>query len=72
MSCYWILTISIIAIYTGNLIAFMAVQKHQVPINSLEELAARPEYQAGIAAGGSPYQLFKVSLKISGVHLKQD
>ena len=38
----------------------MTVKKVKVPINTLEELVANPEYQAGIPFGGSSYSLFKV------------
>ena len=62
MSCYWIFTITILATYTGNLVAFMTVQKLKLPINDLEELADHPEYQAGLARGTSTSDLFKVCI----------
>ena len=61
ISCYWILTITITATYSGNLIAFMTVKKVKVPINSLRELVENPDYQAGVAFGGSTHGLFKVN-----------
>ena len=60
MSCYWLFTITIIATYSGNLVAFMTVKKVKLPIDTLEELAARPEYQAGLKDGSSTSELFKV------------
>ena len=63
-SCFWVLTITITATYSGNLIAFMAVKKLNVPLNSLKELAAHPEYQAGLPLGGSSHSLFKVKIFI--------
>ena len=45
----------------GNLIAFMTVQKSRLPIDSLEELAASCDYQAGIVYGEATYSLFQVS-----------
>ena len=60
MSCYWIFTITIIAAYSANLIAVLTVQKHRLPIDSLEELAAHPEYQAGVNDGAVLSELFKV------------
>ena len=64
ISCCWIVSITIVGLYTGNLIAFMTVQKSRLPINSLEELAARSDYQAGIVFGEATYSLFQVSKTI--------
>ena len=60
LSCYWLLTITITAIYTGNLIAFMTIKKIKLPVNTLEDLADHPEFQAGISVGTAYYDLFKV------------
>ena len=60
VSCYWIFTITIIAAYSGNLIAFLTVQKLKLPLNNLEELAVNPEYQAGVHGESSFSELFKV------------
>ena len=59
-SCYLILTLTVIAIYKGNLIAFLTIPKLKSSINSLEELAEHPEFQAGFQAGSSNHDLFKV------------
>lgn len=61
VACYWILTITLVAIYNGNLIAFMTVRTQQLPINTLQELASHPEYQAGVMKGSVYSDLFKVS-----------
>ena len=63
MSCYWIFTITIIATYSGNLVAFMTVKKLKFPIDNLEELAAHSEYQAGVLKGASTMALFKARLQ---------
>ena len=60
ISCCWIASVTIVGLYTGNLIAFMTVQKSRLPIDSLEELAASPGYQAGIVYGEATYSLFQV------------
>lgn len=49
-----------VAIYTGNLVASMAVQKTRIPINDLYELAAHPEYQAGVMKGSVVNNVFQV------------
>ena len=61
ISCCWFVSVTIVGLYTGNLIAFMTVQKSRLPIDSLEELAARFDYQAGIVYGEATYSLFQVS-----------
>ena len=60
ISCCWIASVTIVGLYTGNLIAFMTVQKSRLPIDSLEELAASSDYQAGIVYGEATYSLFQV------------
>ena len=49
-----------IATYTGNLIAFMTATKFTFPVDSLEELAASPDYQAGLMVGSNIESLFSV------------
>ena len=39
----------------------MTVKKVKVPINSLRELVENPDYQAGVAFGGSTHGLFQVN-----------
>ena len=39
----------------------MTVQKSRLPIDSLEELVASSDYQAGIVYGEATYSLFQVS-----------
>lgn len=48
------------AVYTGNLIAFLSVLRITLPVNSLEDLAAHAEYGLGVQAGTSLEQLFHV------------
>ena len=60
LACYMILTITVVATYSGNLIAFLSITKLKSPINSLEDLAAKPEWQAGFQAGSSNHDLFRV------------
>ena len=53
-------TITIIAIYSGNLVAFMMVKKTKLPLDSLREQTSYPEYQAGIHGGSAQSSLFQV------------
>ena len=59
-SCYWFLIITVLNIYSGNLVAFSTMRKLKLPVNSIEELAAKSEYQAGVSRGGSTASLFRV------------
>ena len=59
-SCYWFLIITVLAIYSGNLDALSTMRKLKLPMNSIEELAANSEYQAGVLRGGSTASLYKV------------
>ena len=71
LSCYWLLVITIVAVYTGNLIAFMTIKKIKLPVNTLEDLAHHPEFQAGLSAGTSTYDLFKVII-LKGVSFENN
>ena len=62
-SCCWFLIITVLAIYSGNLVAFSTMKKIKLPIKNLEELAAHSEYQAGVSSGGSTISLFRVSVQ---------
>ena len=60
ISCYWFLTVTLVATYSGNLIAFMTVTKLKLPKENLRDLASHPEYQAGVSRGSSNHDLFWV------------
>lgn len=60
LSCYWIVTITLAATYIGNLVAFVTVTKPKLPIETVEDLAAHPEYQAGVGQDNAQYNLLKV------------
>ena len=59
-SYFWFFIITTIAVYSGNLIAFSTVKRLHLPVNSLEELAANPTYQAMVPQGSATMGLFKV------------
>ena len=54
--------LDIIIVATGNLMASMAIKKYNIPVNTLEELLARPEYHAGVVSSVALLDLFKVSI----------
>ena len=60
ISFYWFLTVTLVATYSGNLIAFMTVTKLKLPIENLRDLASHPEYEAGVSRGSSNHDLFRV------------
>ena len=60
LSCYWIFTITIVATFSGNFMAYMTVTKLKLPINNVHELAAKSGYQAAIPGGGATQQFFQV------------
>lgn len=62
LSCYWVFAIAVVATFTGNLMALMAVKKYNIPVNTLEELAAQPRYQAGVVDGVALADLFRVRM----------
>ena len=53
-----------IATYSGNLTAYMIVRKLKLPVDSLEELAVNPEYQALFQKGTVIIALFKGRMMI--------
>ena len=60
ISCYWFFIITVLAIYSGNLVAFTATKRLKFPIENLEQLAENPDYQAGVIARSSTSALFQV------------
>ena len=64
LSCYWVFVIAVIATFTGNLMALMAVKKYNIPVNTLEELAAQQSYQAGVVDGVALADLFRVRIML--------
>ncbi len=64
LSCYWVMTVTVAAVFAGNLMALMAVKKHLPPINSLEDLAENDEFQAGLKAGGATEAFFRVGCSL--------
>ena len=57
---WWLVAIILYAVYTSNLIAFLAVDITSKPFNSLRELVEQGEYQYGVEDGIIQMMLFKV------------
>ncbi len=66
---WWLVAIILYAVYTSNLIAFLAVDITLKPFNSLEELVEQAEYQYGVEDGIVQMMLFKASLDVAVVLL---
>ena len=60
-TCYWFMIITFVATYTGNMVAFMTVKTIHFPINTLEDLASHPTFEAGPYEGGTALDIFKVN-----------
>ena len=51
VSLWWLVGVVTSAVYSGNLVAMLSVSMNKLPINSLEELADRPDYSLGLQRG---------------------
>lgn len=57
----WAFTLIIISSYTANLAAFLTVQRMEVPIESVDDLADQTAIEYGTMHGGSTMTFFQVS-----------
>ena len=56
----WAFTLIIISSYTANLAAFLTVQRMEVPIESVDDLADQTAIEYGTMHGGSTMTFFQV------------
>lgn len=56
----WAFTLIIISSYTANLAAFLTVQRMEVPIESVDDLADQTAIEYGTMHGGSTMTFFMV------------
>ena len=63
IGAWWIFSIAVVNTYTGNLIAFLAVDKHISPFTSLEELAYDSDFTYGILGGTNYVTYFEVNIR---------
>ena len=65
IGAWWLFVLVMSAIYAGNLVAFLAVEKHDVPFRTLEELGTQSAYYFG-TLGGTLWEtilLVKITVK---------
>ena len=60
LSCWWVFCIVMMATYTGNLIAFLTVNKNVSPFTNVEEMLQQNQYKWGIIGGSYWVTIFKV------------
>lgn len=60
-SLRWAFTLIIISSYTANLAAFLTVQRMDVPIESVDDLADQTTIEYGTIHGGSSMTFFQVN-----------
>ena len=60
LSFWWIFSIIMMATYSGNLIAFLTVEKDKLPINNLADLVSQDKYRWGTQGGTAFETIFKV------------
>jgi hypothetical protein len=65
---WWFFCLAVTAIYTGNLIAVLAVPKSSLPIETLEDLADQDFYKYGTIDGAALSSLMAVSTPEYPVH----
>lgn len=68
LACHsrWAFTLIIISSYTANLAAFLTVQRMEVPIESVDDLADQTAIEYGTMHGGSTMTFFKVRCPRTG------
>ena len=64
LSFVWAMNLVIQSVYSGNLIASLAVNKYNLPVNDLKELAEQTSHKVGVLGGSIHEYIFKV---ISGL-----
>ena len=60
-SVWWFFTLIIISSYTANLAAFLTVERMELAINSVDDLARQKDIRYGITSNGSTQDFFSVS-----------
>ena len=60
IATWWICTLIITMVYSGNLVAIMSVEVVSYPVNSLEELSTHSQTKIGITKGASIQNILKV------------
>lgn len=61
---WWFFTLIIISSYTANLAAFLTVEKFDISITNVEQLANQTKVAYGVFKGGSTMNFFKVIINV--------
>lgn len=61
VSAFWLFSIVMAAIYSGNLIAFMTVTKEEAPFQTVRGMVSQDDYKWGTAGGTSWVNIFQSS-----------
>ena len=61
----WTFTLIIVSSYTANLAAFLTVQRMEVPVESVEDLAEQTNIEYGTLQAGSTMTFFQVRRSMS-------
>ncbi|ROT79871.1 Glutamate receptor [Penaeus vannamei] len=54
----WLVVISLAAVYSGNLTAWLSLPRYEIPVNSLEDLANRPDLVPLVRRNDPNHQMF--------------
>ena len=65
---YWLVIIALVATYTGNLTASLAIHRHKWPFNTLDEFANAPDWPLYV---NRKELVLQVGMKIALIH-KED
>ena len=61
VGAFWFFAVVVVATYTGNLIAFLAVNKVRLPFDTLESMVKQTSVKYGPASGVALANLFRVA-----------
>ena len=53
----------VVAVYTGNLVAFLSVKKSVLPFNTFSKLSQDSSYMIGVIGGTAPVTLMQVCIE---------
>ena len=62
MAAWWFYCVILVAVYTGNLIAFISVNRPKLPFTTPEEMVEQDEYTFGTLGG----TIMETKLKVHG------
>jgi hypothetical protein len=60
-SMWWLISIIVYAVYTGNLIAFLTVTEQKMPFDTLQAMVRQSQYKYGLERGIVQQTLFQVN-----------